>query len=359
MHYLIGEFKELENSKIDKIYHTKDNYEELLMVVHVTGKGKHILRIMLPSIICMDYSKEEQGVATGFCMMLRKHLEGANISNISQTGFERIIILTIQKKELKYNIIIELFGKGNIIFCDSDMKILNLLYEQKWKDRDIKRGLTYQYPRNTTQLDEKMMQEVIKNSERESIVKTLAMNLNLGGRYAEEICFRTGIKKETSTKNISDQTILIIISEIKNILNQKIKANSNSKNVFPFEMKTILPEKYYDTFNQAVASNIESIDKLQESHEKQKEKVNAIIEEQKKVLKETEKEAEENQKKAESIYENYKELESIVNAIKDVRKKYGWKEIQRRIKEDAKFSKIIVDIDEKNSSIILEMDELK
>ena len=355
--YLIKEFKQLENSKIDRIYNTKENYDELIIVFHVTGKGKHLIKIILPSMIFMDYSKEEQGTATGLCMMLRKYLEGTTLSSIEQAGFERTIIFTSQKKDVTYYLIVELFSKGNIIFCDSNMKILNLLYEQKWKDREIKRGLTYQKPQNNVLFDENSIKQKIENTKKETIVKTIAMDLGLGGTYSEELCAREGIDK--NIKKADEKIVKSIIHGIKDITNQEIKANSNLKKVCPFEMITVTPQKYYNTFNEAIASNLELLDKSMQMHDKQREKIISIIEEQKKLLEEIEKESEENQKKAELIYQNYQELESIIQIIKDARKKYGWKEIRSIIKEDKKFSKIIVDIDEKNSSIIIEMDELK
>ncbi len=355
IYYLMKELKQLENSKVDRIYHTTENYEELLVVVHVTGKGKHIIKVMLPSMILMDYSKEEQGTATGLCMMLRKNLEGSILASIEQVSFERVIILTFQRKEERKHLIIELFGKGNIIFCDDKLNILNTLREEHWKDREIKKKQAYQQPisNNILKMDEKEIEKIINTSKRTSLVKVLAMDLGLGGVYAEELCATIGIDKES--KNADSKKILKGINEL---LKKNTKPNSVDGKIFPFELQTKKAEKYYDSFNEAILQNIELKDMQKEKYDKQKEKIDAIINQQSKILEETEKEIIENQRKAESIYEHYKELEDIIKVIKDAQKKYGWKEVKKRLKEDKKFSRIIKDINEKEQTITIELDEL-
>lgn len=352
---MIKELKKLENSKIDRIYHTKENHEDLLIIVHVSGIGKHIIKVSLPSMIYMDYSKEEQGVATGLCMMLRKYLEGSILTGIEQINFERIIVLTFQRKEEKYFLIIELFSKGNIIFCDKDKKILNLLNTQKWRDREIKKDAIYVQPKfvDIKTINEDELENIIKNSNKQNLVKILAIELGLGGVYAEELCERIQIDKES--RNVEPKKI---ISGIKELLSKDIHANSNNGKAFPFELKTIKPEKYYETFSEAIAKNIETRDIEQELYDKQKHKITLIIDEQTKILEQTEREAKEYQEKADKIYKKYLELDSIIKTIKDARKKYGWKEIKKIIQEDKKFSKIILDINEKNGTITVELDEL-
>lgn len=355
LYYLVKELKLLENSKVDRIYHTKENPEELIIVVHVTSQGKHILKITLPSIMYIDYSKEEQGIATGLCMMLRKYLEGSSLKSITQTDFERVIQIEFQRKDDKFFLILELFSKGNIIFCDNDKKILNLLNTQKWKDRELKKDLTYQKPKSIDikNIDEKMISDIISNSNKDSIVKTLAMNLSLGGIYSEELCERAKIDKRSKTADPK-----LLLKALKTLLSQEIKANSNSGRVFPFELITIQPEKYYDTFSEAIAKNVQLKDLEHEKYEKQKEKISFIVEEQKKVLEETEKAIKENQQKADTMYQKYAELESIIQTIRDARKKFGWQEIRKIIKEDKKFSKVITEINEKEGTITIELDEL-
>ena len=356
LHYLIKELKELENSKVDRIYHTKEDPKELLIILHVTGKGKHILRFILPSLAYIEYSKESQGTATGLCMMLRKYLEGGILRKIIQPGFERIIELEFFAKGECYFLVIELFSKGNIIFLGKDRKILNILEEQEWKDRKLKRGQAYEKPISTDirEITQERLQELIDNSKKDSIVKTLAIELGLGGTYAEELCSITGIGKQEKKADAAK-----ILPALKGMLDKGIKANSSKGKAFPFELETIRPEKYHDSFNQAIAENTETKDKEQEYFESQKSRILKIIEEQEISLLEVQKEFEEDQKRAQAIYENYKELDSIITILRDVRKKHGWKEVKKRISQDEKFSKIIKDINEENNIVRIDLEQLK
>ncbi|HEY9702471.1 MAG TPA: hypothetical protein V6C58_08500, partial [Allocoleopsis sp.] len=86
------------------------------------------------------------------------------------------------------------------------------------------------------------------------------------------------------------------------------------------------------------------------------EKIQNIIQEQEKTLEEAQNGYDTNQRKAELIYEKYQEIDSIINTLKEIRKKHSWKEIREKLKDDPKFSKIISDIDEKNNSVILNIE---
>ncbi|HYD03750.1 MAG TPA: NFACT family protein, partial [Alphaproteobacteria bacterium] len=177
LYYLTKEFKVLEGSKIDRIYHSKNNYKELTIVCHVTSKGRIMLRTTLPGIIFLDDSKDASDSPTGFGMMLRKYLEGGRIRLIEQKDFERVLTIIIETREKEeitiYNLVIELFSKGNMIFCDEKFKILNILDEQEWKDRSLKRLETYKYPHsrlNTLNITEDEFVDAVKNSGKDSFV---------------------------------------------------------------------------------------------------------------------------------------------------------------------------------------------
>jgi len=356
LYYLIQELKVIENSKVDRIYHSKDTQEELMIILHVSGKGKHVLRILLPSMIFIEDTKQDQGIATGFCMMLRKYLEGSLLKSIDQKDFERILELRFKIKDKEFLLIIELFSKGNIIFCDSEGKIMNLLYAQRWKDRELKIGNEYKMPvhDNLMNIDYEKFISIIKNSKKYSIVKSLAIELSLGGVYAEEICKDINIEK--TDKIIDDKRLKELFKAYKELFNKKISANSVGKNAFPFELRNVdAGKKYYESFNEAIINNLEIEDKNEELISEQRNKILKVIEEQEKNLGQLQIEMEDNQKKAEFIYEHYDAIRDIIKIIKEARKKYSWREIRERLNADKEYSSLIKDIDEKENKIILDL----
>lgn len=368
LYYLIRELKVVEGSKIDRIYHCKNTPKELTVSCHITGEGKKILRIMIPGIIFLDDTKDSSDTQTGLGMMLRKYLEGLRISSIEQKDFERVITITIEGKigteeAEKYFLIIELFSKGNIIFCDDEMKILSALEEQTWKDRTIKRGEKYLYPKSRTnilKIEEKEFMEDLKTSDKESLVKALAITFNLGGRYAEEVCVMSGIDKSTKTAVLDDKQYPKLYKNIILLIHEETAANSYQGEIFPFQLESLEKEekKTYASFNDAIRENYDTIKHIESKKDSNKnvEKIQNIIDEQLKILEECEEGYAQNQAKGELIYEKYQDINKILETVKEARKKYSWKAIKQKIDENPELKKIVKDVDEKTSSIIIELD---
>jgi predicted ribosome quality control (RQC) complex YloA/Tae2 family protein len=366
LYYLINELQILKDSKVDRIFHSKNSSRELVIGFHISGTGKKFLRTILPSIIFLDEGKDTADTPTGLCMMLRKYLEGSRLKGISQIGFERIIELILEKKVedklIKYYLIIELFSKGNIIFCDEKYKILNLLETQHWKDRELKKDEIYIYPKAQFNVAELSLEEFfdrVKNSNKESLVKTLAIVLSLGGTFAEEICLNSKVDKNIKVKDLSDKDFDILYKNFKKLFNNKTNANFVDENIFPFELKSFdnKDKKTYDSFSEAIRENYSKIKVLKDNtvHNKNIEKIASVIDDQNKILLECQQSYEENQAKGEILYEKYQEVKQIVDTVKEARKKYSWKEIKQKIDNSSDIKKFVKDIDEKNSEIIIEI----
>ncbi|MBR7100562.1 MAG: NFACT family protein [Clostridia bacterium] len=86
----------LTGGKINKI--VQPNKDELLFYIYT---GKSVLKLIISTNasfarICLtDYDREAPAQAPNFCMLLRKHLLGAEILKVEQIDFERIVALTL------------------------------------------------------------------------------------------------------------------------------------------------------------------------------------------------------------------------------------------------------------------------
>jgi predicted ribosome quality control (RQC) complex YloA/Tae2 family protein len=61
-----------------------------------------------------------------FCMMCRKHLEGARVERIEQRDFDRILEITARSAERSFILIVELMGKhSNLILCTEEGMVLD------------------------------------------------------------------------------------------------------------------------------------------------------------------------------------------------------------------------------------------
>lgn len=64
---------------------------------------------------------------SGFTMKLRKHLKNKRLEALTQLGTDRIVDFQFGVGEATYHLILELFDRGNVILCDAEMTILNVL----------------------------------------------------------------------------------------------------------------------------------------------------------------------------------------------------------------------------------------
>ena len=360
--YLADEFQQLIDSKIDKIY--QPGKKDLLLSFHVPRIGKKMLRIVLPGFIWLTETKPEMPTNIhGFCSTLRKYLSNARLRKIEQINSERILKLEFETKDVKYDIIVELFGKGNIILCQKN-KIILPLSVQKWKDRTIKKGEIYTPPskeHNPFTISAAKFKTLI-NTSTDTISKTLAVQLGIGGTYAVELCLKTNIKK--TAKKIDEQDIKKLYKHLSTLLRQKIEPvvvfeKNKTINITPFKLETYSKnrQEQFETYSQALDSVLskgarqKKQSKAEEKLAKKLEKIEKRIELQQKSLKDQEQKSKENQKKGEKIYEKYQELKTLFAEIKNMRKIMPWKEI----KEKLKTVKYIKQITEKTGEIILEI----
>ena len=99
--------------------------------------------------------------------------------------------------------------RGRDLFLVSENKILNSVYSRKWKHREIRPGIPYEFP--ASRFDPRTMDLVSFRktllTSSSDVIRTLATTVNIGGQYAEEICLRTGIEKERKAKTLTDEEI--------------------------------------------------------------------------------------------------------------------------------------------------------
>lgn len=108
--------------------------DELLLTIKNNGSQYRLLLsadASLPMVYLTGNNKPSPMTAPGFCMLLRKHLQNARITAISQPGLERVIHLHLEHlNELgdlcEKKLIVEIMGKhSNIIFCDEQDQIID------------------------------------------------------------------------------------------------------------------------------------------------------------------------------------------------------------------------------------------
>lgn len=121
----------LVGGRISKIHQPFKN--EIVMIVRAARKNHKLLISSHPSYARIQVTTdtfENPQEPPMFCMILRKHLEGAIIEEISQVDMDRIMILKIKGRDelgdIRYKkLIIEIMGRhSNIILVDEETEMI-------------------------------------------------------------------------------------------------------------------------------------------------------------------------------------------------------------------------------------------
>ncbi len=357
LHFLVREFQKIKKAKIDQIYQERENF---LFQLYDTKLGKLYLRIILPSLIYLSETKRKYKTDK-FGLSLRKHINNSWIQKIEQVGFERILKFELSFKNSVYCLYVELFNPGNIILCNEGGKIVVAKEYKSFGSRVLRPNKDYKYPKtefNFLEIDEHGLNKLLEGSEKNSIVITLAVNLGLGGLYAEELCAIAEIDKKKSS--LEKKEIIRLYNAIKEIRGKKISPGTYyEKNsvleIVPFPLKQYETKKFEEkqTFSKAISeyNNIrlrkEKKKEKKNKYDKEKEKIEGIIKTQTKQIQGLKKSHKSNKEKGEAIYENYTKLEEIISEIRKVSPKDVEKKIKdiKKVKEyDQKTKTITVDI---------------
>lgn len=196
--------------------------DELLLTIKNNRTNYRLLisaGASLPLIYLTENNKPSPATAPGFCMLLRKHLNGARIVSIKQLGMERVIEIELENlNELgdlssKY-LMIECMGKhSNIIFLNHEKEIIDSIKHissMVSSVREVLPGKPYFIPntmdkKDPLSLTKKMfIEEVLGRplSTSKSIYSTL---IGFSPLMATELAYRCHIDGDLPTATLSSE----------------------------------------------------------------------------------------------------------------------------------------------------------
>lgn len=225
---IVSELQNLIGGKIDKIHEPDKN--TIILGLYSQGKN-YALNICIDAHNCRlnltTHSRINPLVAPNFCMLLRKHLIGGRISNISMLGLERLVNIEIEtinefnEIEIK-NLIIELMGKhSNIILTSSNGIIIDSMRHiaSSTSYREILPSRIYTLPKS-----DKFDFTVLKNFD--------DFNLKISSNYIDG----ESINTDTLAKAISNTFTGFSLSFVKSVITKCDIYNTSKKEL----------EKIYD-----------------------------------------------------------------------------------------------------------------
>lgn len=228
----------LSGGKVDKIY--QPSKDEVVFVIRCSGDeyrlaisaGSNGARMNLTSL-----KPENPATPPMFCMMLRKHFQGARFAGAEQLGFERAARLTFDTHDdlgfqTQKHIICELMGRfSNIIITNREDKIIGVLKSIDFttsEKRQVLAGMIYELPPKQDKMDptsDELSPAEFKKmaataDENKSAEKFLMSNFaGISPLIAREIAFRASGKTDATLKESSRSLTEVFFSFIEKIKN--------------------------------------------------------------------------------------------------------------------------------------------
>ena len=221
---LVHELKTaLIDGRINKI--AQPESDELLLTIKTSNGQKRLYMsasASLPLIYLTDTNKPSPMTAPNFCMLLRKHINNGRITKISQPKLERIIQFEIEHLDelgdlCKKYLIVEIMGKhSNIIFCNSDYRIIDSIKHvpaHVSSVREVLPGREYFIPDTMEKADP--MQVSFADFCDTITTKPAALSKAIYTSFtgvspvvAEEICYIAGLDSAVTPKDLSEDMLL-------------------------------------------------------------------------------------------------------------------------------------------------------
>ncbi|MBA43143.1 MAG: hypothetical protein CMF62_03925 [Magnetococcales bacterium] len=293
---------DLNNYRLNNIYYI-DNKSIMLKFTNQNEKKFLLLDSGNVFYPYLDKFISTKTFISTFVGKLRKHLVNKRLKYISQLGEDRIVDFCFGFDDIEYHILLELYGKGNIILTDNEYTILTLIHPFYYNDtEDSKVKVGNKYP----------FHYACKNKEAYNVKQSDLVNY-----FKKELSNKPiSIKEFLSRSPISVFSPIIINHAISNLgidINNKITKDDDYKNItihfdsimseinkllnlkefkgYILENGQFIPYLYhqyknikyeeYETFGEAVFNHFKKITNKkeikQEKKKKTKDKTNKVI----------------------------------------------------------------------------------
>ena len=409
---LVRELRSYRGAKLDKAYLYEDDLVRLKLRDFDVGRLELLAEVRDPKrlhLVDPDRVPDAPGRPPNFAMMLRNRISGADLADVRQFEFDRIISVEFERDDENTTLVFELFGDGNVAVLDPEREVVSSLDTVRLKSRTVAPGSTYDFPDSRfdpLEADQEAFARRMDQSDSD-IVRTVATQLNFGGLWAEELCRRAGIEM---VKDIADaeREEYDALYDAWDRLRTRIKEGDLEPRVYTEAVDTgdgedgegsetdaeparrvvdVTPvpmeeheaaglhAEAFDDFNDALADYFHRLEhesvgetggggggRDRPDFESEIAKHERIIEQQEGAIEEFEEQAEREREKAESLYANYDLVDDVLSTVRNARAEdRPWSEIEERFAAGAEqgipAAQAVVGVNEAEGTVTLELDD--
>ena len=286
-----------------------------------------------------SYSLEKPTTPPAFCMALRKYLRNARLISIVQYEFERVVVFSFTAKEGNVQLVLELFGDGNIILVDENERIMQALVYKRMRDRDIVRNEQFKFApssgKNPLKVSAEEFREGLLGFGDVEAVRGLARFLSIGGVSAEEVLLRANVDKTKPCNGLSENEIDAVFDCLQVLLSQVtggtlepcivLDETGGFVDVEPFKLRRYevagIELQTFSSFNEALDEFYVRVTALEKALagvevdqlKREAERLKRIIADQEKALAEAEAEANTDKRIGGTIYAHSSEVQGLLD----------------------------------------------
>ena len=265
----------LSGGRIDKVFQPES--DEIVMLVRSKGENYRLVasaNANYPRLHITSLQKENPQTPPVFCMLMRKHVAGGKLLDISFHDYERVISINVESvNELGdlsvKKLVVEIMGKhSNIILLNSEGKIIDAV---KHIDNDISSVREVmparQYilpPAQNKQLPENISPSDLLNSNETDAKHIEGLMLNTIKGFSpytcRDICSSAGVSPKTPLPELLNTDRVNIISALGSYLS-KIKNNAFEPCIIYEDKNFLRPVDFY-CFKPSQAQFVQQYDLL-------------------------------------------------------------------------------------------------
>lgn len=381
---LMSELRAYRGAIVDKAYLYGDDLVRLRMRDHDRGRVELLIEVgevKRVHVTKPEHLRDAPDRPPDFARKLRHRIGGATLDDIEQYGFDRIVVLHFDRSDERTTVVAELFGEGNVAVLDGTRRVTACLNTVRMRSRTVVPGAQYEFPEarvDPLDLEYDLLVAQMEDSDSD-LVRTLATQLNLGGKYSEEICARAGVSKTLGIPEAGDAEYRAIHEALVGLAEDVASgefdprvyyADDRRVDVAPFPLVELdhLEADAFESFNAAVDDYFTNLvlgeprGETGPDFEAEITKHERIIAQQEEAIERFEAEAAAQREKAELLYAKYDIVDEILTTIRAAREDdRSWDEIYARLDEGAdrgiRAAEAVEDIDPEAGTVVIQLND--
>lgn len=360
LHVIAMELKSIEGMYLKKFYDLGD--KKFRFTFSNKDSSMQVYCKLVKTLNRSGFSEEVQE-STAFATAMRKRLVGMKLEALAQRGTDRIIVMEFSKGDERRSLIIEMFGRGNIILVNNGT--IELAYSSvAQRERTIKPKLRYEFPNGNAvgygEIGAKKIDEIIERAEHDdsSAIRAVARGFDAGPLYLENILTNASIDPKAGASQIEGRE-----EELKEGMTKFLEGGAAPKPrvyykdgkeidyaIVPIRKYEGLGSKEYATLSELLDHYyMEERQAPQVAENKKLREIEVSIEKQRDLLKSAGEEEKEYAKSGKAIMSSMNELNEVISFMREHRNA-TLEEVRARFNN-------VKGLDLKNKRIVIELIE--